>query len=324
MFTYLVIFSDDPAHWPRVFFRNSIVEMWRTQWAIPLAFALCAVALPVNAARRHGGEASIVSPQTEPLPAESSVKLSGKPGAESEAPPNPNPNSETTKTSDQPTKDAKVLERTPNPVPEKSYGPPGSLEWFVNMALNSVAKSYHYGMWVLGLGDQSKTIEERGRTAVHRALWIGVLLLLTIGGGAGYYLFKRRNETQKTIVAESNEVLSKTLEKATIEIDPKVIEDPKVQVFDPSNRPYRVAMLERDGVKVAVVEVLDLKLRQVVEAKDLVPGAVLLAQYLPADRQMHIGVLNGLEQVKYLGDWEFAKTRKEVKILVRDPAAVAA
>lgn len=188
------------------------------------------------------------------------------------------------------------------------------MDFAIDTVFKSIAKAYDICMWMLGLKDESKTIEERARLSALRAVTFGGLLLLFGGGGAGYYLYRKADRDRRAVTNASNKALAEKLGTKVVTLDASA----SSISFDPASRPFRVVMIEKEQVKVAMIEVLNLKDRKVVEVKQLATGAVLLAQYLPADRQMEVGVLNGLESVRYLGGWAFAKTEQEVKILIHE------
>jgi hypothetical protein len=203
-----------------------------------------------------------------------------------------------------------VVKTQPEKVPEiakaAEYVPPQKLEGMVEYAQRMVKSAYRGLLWVLGVSQVGENQLETGRTAASRWAWTLVALFVLSFGGGVYYIYKKGKNTVKR--------------SALPEAPPMTEWDPQTKelIFDPRNRVFRIVLEERGEQKVALLEVLDLKTRHVTDTKELLPSSVLLAQYLPAAKQIETGVLNGLEPVKYMFDWKFEHTMEEVRIKVRE------
>ncbi len=272
---------------------------------ISLAITLCVYAGTASAARRHGGEVATVVPDSALVRAPQSAIPTAPPPATSPASAVP---INSVPLGDAPPSDAlKVTDDKPaEPRNPGEYVPPQKLEGAVDYGVRMVKSAYRGLLWVLGMSQPGANELEAGRNAASRWAWtIVALFVLSFGGGA-YYIYKKgKSKTQQRVLPEAPPMT---------EWDPQTNE----LIFDPRNRVFRIVLEERAGHKLAFLEVLDLKTRHVTDTKELLPSSVLLAQYLPAAKQIETGVLNGLEQVKYMFDWKFERTMEEVRIKVRE------
>lgn len=261
---------------------------------------LCGYSSNSEAARRHGGEMALSGPDIANPPPRPPVQdeQSARPDAQTTSPNSPQ------------NERAAALDR-PKPA-SSDYSPPKWAEWVVNTVLRAVQATYFRTMSMLGFHNKDQTEEQR-RASFARAMGLIFLFFVLAAVGIVGFFFYRHEKTRKQIAAASKARLEKELAPAaTVELDSKAV------VFDPLNRAFRVVLVEKSDQKIALIEISDLKAKKIVEIKELAPGAVLLAQYLPANKQMDIGVLNGLEQIKYLNGWAFEKTTDEVRIYVRE------
>jgi hypothetical protein len=270
-----------------------------------LAVTLCVYAGSATAARRHGGEvATVVSDAALVRAPQSAIPTTPTPSTPpvSAVPINSVP------LGDAPPSDVvkATAEKSPEMGNAADYVPPKKLEGMVEYGQHMVKSAYRGLLWVLGMSQVGENQLETGRTAASRWAWTLVALFVLSFGGGVYYVYKKgKNKVSQSALAEAPPMT---------EWDPKTNE----LIFDPRNRVFRIVLEERTGQKVALLEVLDLKTRHVTDTKELLPSSVLLAQYLPASKQIETGVLNGLEQVKYMFDWKFERTMEEVRIKVRE------
>lgn len=89
------------------------------------------------------------------------------------------------------------------------------------------------------------------------------------------------------------------------------------QLFhDSKTQDYQITFKKIAGKRRAVLEVMDRSTKAVVDHKELVDGSILFARYLPPHLIGKMDLTNGLEHVKYTGNWNFEKTDDDVKILV--------
>lgn len=272
---------------------------------ISLIVTLCIYAGDAAAARRHGGEVATVVQDAAPVrdpqsaipttPAPSTPPVSAVPI--NSVPLGDAPPSDVVKA---------VAEKSPETEKAAEYVPPQKLEGMVEYGQRIVKSAYRGLLWVLGVSKVGEDQLETGRTAASRWAWTLVSLFALSFGGGTYYIYKKgKDKVAKTALPDAPPMT---------EWDPQTNE----LIFDPRNRVFRIVLEERGEQKVALLEVLDLKTRHVIDTKELLPTSVLLAQYLPAAKQIETGVLNGLEQVKYLFEWKFERTMEQVRIKVRE------
>jgi|GEM_PF-4840975 len=272
---------------------------------ISLAITLCVCASDASAARRHGGEVATIVPDSALVRAPQSAIPTTPPPA---APPVSGVPINSVPLGDAPPADTLKAEeqKAPENQNQGEYVPPEKLEGAVEYAQRIVKSAYHGLLWVLGMSQPGANEVEAGRTAASRWAWTFVALFVLSFGGSVYYIYKKGKNTVKKPELPDTQPMT--------EWDPQTNE----LIFDPRNRMFRIVLEERAGHKLAFLEVLDLKTRNVTDTKELLPSSVLLAQYLPAAKQIETGVLNGLEQVKYMFDWKFERTMEEVRIKVRE------
>jgi hypothetical protein len=124
------------------------------------------------------------------------------------------------------------------------------------------------------------------------AAWGGSLLALLFAGliGSAAWFYKRAHKAEKI---------------------------GREQLFhDSKTQDYQIAFKKIAGKRRAVLEVMDRSTKAVVDHKELVDGSILFARYLPPHLIGKMDLTNGLEHVKYTGNWNFEKTDDDVKILV--------
>jgi len=124
------------------------------------------------------------------------------------------------------------------------------------------------------------------------AAWGGSLLALLFAGliGSAAWFYKRAHKAEKI---------------------------GREQLFhDSKTQDYQIAFKKIAGKRRAVLEVMDRSSKAVVDHKELVDGSILFARYLPPHLIGKMDLTNGLEHVKYTGNWNFEKTDDDVKILV--------
>ncbi len=124
------------------------------------------------------------------------------------------------------------------------------------------------------------------------AAWGGSLLALLFAGliGSAAWFYKRAHKAEKI---------------------------GREQLFhDSKTQDYQITFKKIEGKRRAVLEVMDRSTKAVVDHKELVDGSILFARYLPPHLIGKMDLTNGLEHVKYTGNWNFEKTDDDVKILV--------
>jgi hypothetical protein len=124
------------------------------------------------------------------------------------------------------------------------------------------------------------------------AAWGGSLLALLFAGliGSAAWFYKRAHKAEKI---------------------------GREQLFhDSKTQDYQIAFKKIAGKRRAVLEVMDRSTKAVVDHKELVDGSILFARYLPPHLIGKMDLTNGLEHVKYTGNWNFEKTDDDVKIMV--------